>query len=101
MLDSTQIKQIKLLCKKYSVKNLYVFGSVLSDTFNKESDIDFLINFSDELSHETYTENYFNLHVELEQIFNRKIDLIAENTLKNPYLIQSINENKELIYNAA
>jgi predicted nucleotidyltransferase len=101
MLNANHVKRIKTLCEKYSVANLYVFGSVLTDSFNADSDIDFLISFSDALTPEEYTDNYFNFHIEVENLFNKRIDLITEKSLQNPYLIQSINENKELIYNAA
>ncbi|MGL1885361.1 MAG: nucleotidyltransferase domain-containing protein [Reichenbachiella sp.] len=95
------LDRTKILCKKYGVRNLYVFGSVLTDRINEKSDLDFLINFSDDLSPEEYTDNYFNFHIDLEKLFNKRIDLITEKSLHNPYLIQSINENKELIYHAA
>jgi len=101
MISQEQILKIKVLCDKYAVENVYVFGSVLTDRFNDESDVDFLINFSSNLSIEQYTENYFNLHIDLQEVFNQKIDLITEKSLKNPYLIQSINSTKELIYDAA
>jgi len=101
MITQKQKIRIKELCDKYSVANLYVFGSILSDSHNPESDIDFLINFSTDLSIDEYSDNYFNLHLELQQIFNKKVDLITERSLKNPYLIESIKSNRELIYNAA
>ena len=45
-----------------------------------------------------YTDNYFELHYKLSDLFGRKIDLITERSLSNPYFIESINETKELIY---
>jgi predicted nucleotidyltransferase len=39
-----------------------------------------------------------SLKEKLEQLFGRKVDLVEEQTLKNPILIQSINSNKSLIY---
>lgn len=41
-------KVIELL-EKHKVKSAYVFGSVLSERFNEQSDIDFLVNLHDEL----------------------------------------------------
>lgn len=71
------------MCFTYGVRRLYAIGSVVSDEFNKESDIDFLISFSDKLSVEEYTNNYFALHYQLQELFNRKIDLVTERTLSN------------------
>lgn len=87
------------LCKTYDVKTMYVFGSACSDRFNDDSDIDILISFKD-ISVEKYTDNYFELHYKLEELFNRKIDLITENSLSNPYLIESVEETKQLLYAA-
>ncbi len=93
------IKEIELLCKVYVVKKMFVFGSVCNDNFNETSDIDFLISF-DDISIEQHTYNFFELHYKLEKLFNRKIDLLTENSLSNPYLIQSIEESKQLLYAA-
>lgn len=85
---------------KLKVKRLYAFGSVVSEKFRKDSDIDFLISFADNLSVEEYTNKYFSLHYRLRELFDREIDIVTERTLSNPYFIESINETKELIYEA-
>ena len=95
-----KINEIKNLCILLQIKKLYAFGSVVSNKFKKDSDIDFLISFSDKLSVDEYTQNYFTLHYRLRELFNREIDIITERTLSNPYLIESIDETKELIYEA-
>lgn len=95
-----KIKDLKTLCTTMGVKRLYAFGSVVSDEFNSDSDIDFLISFADTLSIEEYTNNYFALHYRLQELFKRKIDLVTERTLSNPYFIESIDESKQLIYEA-
>jgi uncharacterized protein len=88
------------LCQQLSIKRLYAFGSVVSGDFRDDSDIDFLISFSDNLSHEEYADNYFALHYKLRELFNREIDIVTERTLSNPYFIESVNETKSLIYEA-
>lgn len=93
-------EDLKSICKNLQIKRLYAFGSVVTDKFNEKSDIDFLISFADNLSVEEYTNNYFLLHYKLRELFNREIDIITEPTLSNPYFIESINETKELIYEA-
>ncbi len=93
-----KLDDLKTLCSLLGVKRMYAFGSVVSDDFNSESDIDFLISFADKLSVEEYTNNYFTLHYKLQELFNRKIDLLTERTLSNPYFIESVDESKQLIY---
>lgn len=98
-LIKNKLNDLKKLCQDYDVKTLYVFGSVCTNKFTDKSDIDILISFKD-ISIEKYTDNYFELHYKLEELFNRKIDLVTENSLSNPYLIESIEETKQLLYAA-
>ena len=91
------IKKIKALCRKHKVVRLFVFGSVLTDRFNEESDIDFIVNFDKE-NVVDYFGNYLNLKYALEDLFKRKVDLLEEQTIKNPYLKKSVDETKALIY---
>lgn len=88
------------ICKELNVKTLYVFGSVVSKRFKKDSDIDFLLSFPENISIEDYTNNYFALHYKLRELFNREIDIVTEKSLSNPYFIESVNETKRLIYEA-
>lgn len=90
-------EDLKLLCTLYNVDKMYLFGSALNSNFNTKSDIDLLVKFkSIELS--KYFDNYMDLKERLEKLFGREVDLVEEQTLKNPILINSINKSKELIY---
>jgi len=91
------IDKIKEYCKTYKVKELYAVGSVVSDNFTDESDIDLLIEF-EPISIDQYTDNYFILHKLFKKIFNREIDLITNKSLSNPFFIKSIENTKELLY---
>ena len=92
------ITEIKKYCNKYNVKQLYAFGSVCTDKFNKNSDIDLLINFQDNVSIEKYTDNYFILHELFEKTLKHPIDLLTINMLENPYFIKVLEKTKTLIY---
>ncbi len=91
------IDKLNQLCKKHKVAKLYVFGSVLNNNFTSESDIDFVVTF-DKVDLEQYADNYFDLKFSLEDLFGRKIDLLEEKAIKNPFLKKSINKSKQLIY---
>ena len=101
MLNLIENKKLELqrLCEKYDVNTMYLFGSATRDHFNETSDIDIIISFKD-LPLERYTDNYFELHEKLEELFNRKVDLLTERSLSNPYFIQSIEDTKQLLYAA-
>lgn len=93
------MKDINKLCRLHKVKTLFVFGSVITNRFRQDSDIDFVvdINSSDPID---YAENYFDLKFKLEDLFKKPIDLLEQKGLNNSYLIQSINSNKRILYEA-
>jgi len=95
-----QLPLVAKLFKEHKIKSAYAFGSVISDKFNDESDIDLLINFEEGLEPLEKGEIWWNLHDMLRDIFNREIDMLIEGSLKNPYFIEEINEKKQLIYAA-
>lgn len=90
-------KQINELCVSHKVKSLYAFGSVLTDDFNSNSDIDLIVDFK-EIDVVDYADNYFDLKFSLQDIFNRSVDLLEEQALKNPYFKEVLNQTKELVY---
>lgn len=85
------------LCKAHKVKSLYVFGSVLSDNFNAESDIDLIVDFTS-MDVEDYADNYFDFKFSLQELFKRPIDLLEEKAIKNPYFRESVNQKRQLVY---
>jgi uncharacterized protein len=92
------IVEIKRLLNQYKVKRAYAFGSVCTDKFNEQSDIDLIITFQDNMEPIERGENWWTLLYALQNLFKREVDLVAEDTLRNPYFIKSVNERKELIY---
>jgi predicted nucleotidyltransferase len=85
------------LCGRYHVKTLFAFGSVLTDKFDHDSDIDLIVAFYD-IPIEDYADNYFDLKFSLQEAFNRPVDLLEEQAIKNPYFKQNIDQTKQLIY---
>jgi len=96
-ISDKNIEQIKQICKELRVKNFSVFGSVLTDNFSSDSDIDFVVDF-DEKDPFKYTDLYFQLKEKLEQILKRQIDLIEERGIKNSFFKKEIDESKVVIY---
>ena len=85
------------LCETHKVKSLYAFGSVLTDSFNKKSDIDLIVDFFN-IEVEDYADNYFDFKFSLQDVFNRPVDLLEEKAIKNPYFRQSVNQKRQLVY---
>jgi len=91
------IEQIKQLCNMHHVKTLFAFGSVLSDRFKTGSDIDLVVDI-DSKDPIDYSDNYFALKFQLENILSRSIDLLEDKAIKNPFLKKQIDNTKVLIY---
>ena len=88
---------INRLCSNHKVKQLYAFGSVLTNNFNNESDVDLIVDF-DPIDISLYADNYFDLKFSLQKILNRPIDLLEEKAIRNPYFRQNLNQQRRLIY---
>ena len=93
----SNINKIREICKKYNVNKLFVFGSVLTNKFSKNSDIDFVVDFG-KVDLYDYADNYFNLKKSLENLLQRPVDLLENNAIKNPFLRLSIDSSKQIIY---
>lgn len=88
------LPQIKKLLRQYGVERAFLFGSAAIGNMNDKSDVDLIIKFPDDMHYTTYADNYFGLADALEMLLKRNVDLVTEKTLKNPYLLQTINNNK-------
>ena len=91
------IEDLKKLCIQYNVEKIYLFGSALNSNFNANSDLDLLVKFK-VIELTDYFDNYINFREKLKILFGCDVDLLEEQTLRNPILIQSINKSKKLIY---
>ncbi|MBP6611763.1 MAG: nucleotidyltransferase domain-containing protein [Paludibacter sp.] len=101
MINSTiqsYLPKVIELFKKHKIKNAYIFGSALTDRFNNESDVDFIVNLQDGLNPVDAGEHLWDLEYELKDLLLRDVDLITERSLKNPYFISEINATKIAIY---
>lgn len=89
------------LCRNHNVKQIYAFGSAVSDKFDPEkSDIDLLVEI-DEPDPIERGEKILSLWDKLETFFKRKVDLLTNPNIRNPYLRKSVDETKVLIYDAS
>ena len=76
---------------KFGVNKIGLFGSFVRGENEKQSDIDFLVEFESDMK--TYN-NFIELVFFLESIFNREIELLTPESL-SPYLKSHILEEVE------
>ncbi len=91
------INAIVELCSTYEVDRLSVFGSILTSEFSVDSDIDFAVEFA-EIDPLDYFDNYYGLKFSLEDLLQRKVDLIEYHAIDNPVFKEGLEKTKELIY---
>ena len=94
---SVHSNEVRQLCESNKVKSLFAFGSVTTERFNADSDIDFVVDIEDN-DPLSYSDKYFDLKLQLEQLFKRKIDLLEQKTIRNPYLKARIDQTKVRVY---
>ena len=87
-------------CKKHHVEAISLFGSAAKNTMKEDSDIDLLVDFSEDIDVLDYADNYFSLMNQLQDILNKKIDLVSSKSLKNPILKEEIHQSKIDLYAA-
>lgn len=92
-----KLPEIVQILKAHRVRRAYLFGSAATERFHDDSDVDFLVTFR-RVPFGEYAENYWSLEDALQNLLHRKVDVVVEKTLSNPYLIKSINRTKILIY---
>ena len=95
------LQRIIELCKKYRVKRLFVFGSILTDRFNDDSDVDFSVDFDREAiiaDNLDWANLFFGFIDELQNLLKRKVDMVFDDYINNQYFRKELDSSKKLIY---
>jgi predicted nucleotidyltransferase len=87
-------EQVAAFCRRHHIKRLALFGSVLREDFQAESDIDVLVEF--EPGH-TPGLTFFGMQNELSEIIGRPVDLNTDKCL-SPYFRQDVLKEAEVLY---
>lgn len=94
-----RLSELTKLCIRYRVKRLYAFGSIVTDHFDEQdSDLDLqveLLPFEDPVEKGLTLLEFWNA---LELLFARKVDLLTEQPIHNPYFKKALERSKILVY---
>jgi uncharacterized protein len=99
MQANLDLDAIEQLCQQHRVRRLLVFGSVLTDAFRPDSDVDMVVEF-ELLPLEDYADNYFSFKFALENLLGRPVDLLEAQAIRNPYFRQRLEATQQLLYAA-
>ncbi len=94
--------QVADFCRKWGVLRLELFGSVLRDDFDSESDVDVLVTFAG--GRGIRVDDLLDMEDELRALFGRRVDLVKRHLVENsPNWIRrrSILESAHEVYAAA
>jgi|SRR5436305_3263743 len=89
---------IDAFCRKWGVRELALFGSVLREDFSPQSDIDVLVAFAPGAQRSLF--DLVEMRDELSAIFGRKVDLVSKGGLRNPFRRQEILKTRQILYAA-
>src|SRR5436309_10228253 len=85
-------------CRRFGVRRLEVFGSAARGDFDPaKSDFDFIVSFADKTPG-TYADRYFDFATAVERLLGRKIDLLTERCIRNPYFRREIEAARQIVY---
>ncbi len=92
--------EVAVLCRRFHVRRLDLFGSATRGTFDPErSDFDFVVTFA-ELPIVEFADMFFGLQEALADLLNRPVDLLTAESIRNPYLRDSIEKGRMVLYAA-
>jgi len=93
--------QVEAFCRKWKVTEFSLFGSVLRNDFGPESDIDVLVELSDDAPWSLY--EWVDMIEELKRIFGRHVDLVDRTAVErseNYIRRKRILGDREVLYAA-
>lgn len=89
--------QLQILCRKFHVNRLDVFGSAATGQMTESSDLDFLVEFDESVNPNRF-DNFFAFQEALMALFNKPVDLIEPGGLRNPYFIRRVEQSRRPVY---
>jgi hypothetical protein len=91
-------KEIANFCRRWKVVELALFGSVLRDDFSPDSDVDILVTFAPQAEISLF--DMAQMQIELQALFNRPVDILEKDALRNPYRKREILSTAQVVYAA-
>ena len=98
-LINNHLPAIRQLCARHRVRRLWVFGSVLTDDFTTDSDIDFLYEFDEaSLTPDEELDLLLGMVDGLQRLLSRPVDFVWYGGLRNPFFKTEVEARKQLVY---
>lgn len=99
-LVKANMEDIAAICRTHGVRKLDIFGSAATGKFNPStSDLDFVVDFID--YGPGVASRFIDFVEDMEQLFNRPVDLVFDTKMDNPYFRRAVEVSRELVYDAS
>jgi hypothetical protein len=95
------LAKIKVFCEKWKITEFSLFGSVLTDDFRPDSDVDVLVTFAEDAEWSLF--DLVDMEDELKEVFGRGVDLVLRKTIERSenYIVRkNILRSSEVVYAA-
>jgi predicted nucleotidyltransferase len=89
------VGSIDSFCRRWSVRELSLFGSVLREDFSPESDVDVLVAFEPGAQRSLF--DFVEMRDELMELFGREVDLVSQGGLRNPFRRHEILTTRQVL----
>lgn len=93
------LEQLAVFCKRHNVSRLDAIGSVLTDRFDAQSDVDLIVKFHRDSATNAF-EQFFNFKESLSELLGREIDLICERAMRNRHFKKQVECSRRQLYAA-
>lgn len=96
--QSLVFENLKEVCKQWKITEFSLFGLSIMNRFTGQSDVDCCVEFSDEVDWDLF--EIVELKRQLSQVFGREVDLVEKDSISNPFILKSIEENHQVLYSS-
>jgi predicted nucleotidyltransferase len=91
-----QTDKVAEFCRRNRIRELSLFGSVLRDDFDEDSDVDILVELEPNAQHSLF--DLVRMEEELSTLLGRKVDLVEKSGLRNPFRRYEILRTRQVIF---
>lgn len=92
---------IEALCREFGIEKLEVFGSITTEAFRDDSDVDFIVHLPDGFDFGQWGSRFFSIEERLSDLLGRDVDVVTPKALRNHWFRHEANKTRTEIFNAA
>lgn len=100
-LIENNLEVIRAICREFGLEKLEVFGSIMTDDFRDDSDVDFIAHLPEEFDFGPWGSRFFEIEERLSSILGRDVDVVTPSVFRNPWLNREATKTRVEIFDAS